>query len=85
MIDIQQRRSRCQPFVWIGMNAITIFLIVHFLKLEPIAKCLVGGEIHTALDRVCLGLGELATALLALAFAVLIWRFLFVRKILLRV
>ena len=85
VIDIRQRQRWCQPFVWIGMNAITIYLIVHFVKPEPIAECLVGGGIHTALDRVCPGLGDLATALLALAFAVLICRFLFVRKIFLRV
>ncbi len=85
VIDIQQRQRWCQPFVWIGMNAITIYLIVHFVKLEPIANSLVGGEIHTALDRVWPGFGDLATALVALAFAVLICRFLFVRKIFLRV
>ena len=85
VIDIRQRQRWCRPFVWIGMNAITIYLIVHFVKLEPIANCLVGGGIHTALDRVCPGLGDLATALLALAFAVLICRFLFFRKIFLRV
>jgi predicted acyltransferase len=85
VIDIKQRQRWCQPFVWIGMNAITIYLIVHFVKLEPLANRLVGGEIQTALDRVCPGLGELTTTLLALAFAVLICRFLFVRKIFLRV
>jgi predicted acyltransferase len=85
VIDIQQRRSWCQPFVWIGMNAITIYLIVHFVKLEPIAKCVTGGEIHTALDAMWTDLGDLVTALLALLLAVLICRFLFVRKIFLRV
>ncbi len=85
VIDIRQRRRWCQPLVWIGMNAITIYLIAHFVKLVPIANCLVGGEIHTGLDRVCPGLGDLTTALLALVFAVWICRFLFVRKIFLRV
>ena len=85
VIDIKQRRSWCQPFVWIGMNAITIYLIAHFVKLEPIANCLVGGEIHSGLNHICPGLGDLTTALLALAFAILICRFLFVRKIFLRV
>lgn len=85
VIDIRQNRRWCQPFVWIGMNAITIYLIVHFVKLEPIAECLTGGEIQAGLERVCHGLGDLATALLALIFAVLICRFLFVRKIFLRV
>lgn len=85
VIDIRQRRTWCQPFVWIGMNAITIYLIVRFVKLEAIAEGFVGGEIRAALDRAWPGLGELAIALLALLFAVLICRFLFVRKIFLRV
>jgi len=85
VIDIRQNRRWCQPFVWIGMNAITIYLLVHFVKLELIAKCLTGGEIHAGLERVCHGLGDLATALLALVFAVWICRFIFDRKIFLRV
>lgn len=85
VIDIQQRRRWCQPFVWIGMNAITIYLLVHFVKLAPIANCLTGGGIRDALEVARHGLGDLTTALLALVFAVLICRFLFVRKIFLRV
>ena len=85
VIDIQQTRRWCQPFVWIGMNAITIYLIAHFVKLELIARCFTGGEGHKALEGVHHGLGDLATALLALFFAVWICRFQFVRKIFLRV
>jgi predicted acyltransferase len=85
VIDIKQRRAWCQPFVWIGMNAITIYLLAHFLHLEPIAKCFVGGEIHSGLDHLMPGLGDLILSLLALSFSVLICRFLFHRKIFLRV
>lgn len=85
VIDFQQKRRWCQPFVWIGMNAITIYLLVHFVKLDAIAKCLTGGEVHKALEGVHHGLGDLATALLAVCFAVWICRFLFVRKIFLKV
>jgi predicted acyltransferase len=85
VIDIRNRRGWCRPFVWIGMNAITIYLIVHFVKLEEIANCFVGGEIHSGLEKVHHGLGALVTALLALCFSFLICRFLFQRKIFLRV
>lgn len=85
VIDIRQNRRWCQPFVWIGMNAITIYLLFHFVKPGLIARCFTGGEVHKALDATWHGLGDLATALLALAFSVLICRFLFVRKIFLRV
>src|SRR6266481_443940 len=39
LIDIKNHRGWCRPFVWIGMNSITIYLIAHFVKLEDIAKC----------------------------------------------
>ena len=85
VIDMKNHRGWCRPFVWIGMNAITIYLIAHFVKLEGIADCFVGGEINAALERVHPGLGALVTALLALSFSFLICGFLFQRKIFLRV
>ena len=85
VIDIKNYRNWCRPFVWIGMNSITIYLIVRFLKLEDIAKCFVGGEIHSGLENLRYGLGDLVTALLALSFSFLICRFLYLRKIFLRV
>ena len=85
VIDIKNHRLWCQPFVWIGMNAITIYLIAHFVKLGDIAECFVGGEINTRLEQIHHGLGALVTALLALGFSFLICRFLFNRKIFLRV
>jgi predicted acyltransferase len=85
VIDFKQHRDWCRPFVWIGMNAITIYLIFHFVKLEAIAKCFVGGEIHSGLEHLRHGLGDLVTALLVLSFSLLICRFLFQRKIFLRV
>jgi predicted acyltransferase len=85
VIDIKNRRGWCRPFVWIGMNAITIYLIAHFVKLEKIAQCFVGGEINSTLEHIHPGLGALVAALLALSFALLICWFLFQRKIFLRV
>jgi predicted acyltransferase len=85
VIDIKNHRNWCRPFVWIGMNSITIYLIVRFLKLEDIAKCFVGGEIHSGLENIRYGLGDLITALLALSFSFLICRFLYQRKLFLRV
>lgn len=85
LIDIKNQRDWCRPFVWIGMNAITIYLIAHIVDLGGIAECFVGGEIHTALESVHPGLGALVTALLALGFSFQICRFLYNRKVFLRV
>jgi len=67
------------------MNPITIYLIVRFVNLGELAKCFVGGEIHSGLENLQHGLGDLVTALLALCFSFLICRFLYQRKIFLRV
>ena len=85
VIDMRNHRGWCRPFVWIGMNSITIYLIFRVVKLDDIAKCFVGGEIHSALESMHQGLGDLVAALLALCFSILICRFLFQRKIFLRV
>lgn len=85
VIDIKNRRAWCQPFVWIGMNAITIYLIAHVVDLGDLAARLLGGEVRSALNHLHRGLGELVIALVALAFSFLICRFLFNRKIFLRV
>lgn len=85
LIDIQNHRNWCRPFVWIGVNSITIYLIVRVVKLEDVAKCFTGGEIHSGLENMHQGLGDLVTALLALCFSFLICRFLYQRKIFLRV
>jgi len=85
VIDIRNHREWCRPFVWIGMNSITIYVIARVVKLEEIAKCFVGGEIHSGLENMHDGLGDLVTALLALSFSFLICRFLYQRKIFLRV
>ncbi len=85
VIDLKNHRGWCRPFVWIGMNSITIYLIARVAKLEDIANFFVGGEIHSGLENLHRGLGDLVTALLALSFSFLICRFLYQRKIFLRV
>lgn len=85
VIDIRNHRAWCRPFVWIGMNSITIYLIARVLNLGHIANFFVGGEIRSGLENLHSGSGDLVTALLALCFSFLICRFLYHRKIFLRV
>jgi predicted acyltransferase len=85
VIDIKNHRNWCRPFIWIGMNSITIYLIFRVVKFEDVANCFVGGEIHSGLEHTHQGLGDLITALVALGFSFLICRFLYQRKIFLRV
>jgi len=71
----------CWPFVWIGMNPITIYLAHKFLRFDNLANRLVGGPIKGALGNY----GEVLVLAVVLAMSFgLVW-FLHRRKIYLRV
>ena len=80
MIEIWQWRRWCIPFVWIGMNAITIYLAFHLIVFADLAKLVAGGPVHQALG----GWGDLVMALVVVAMTFTLVRFLYQRKIFLR-
>jgi predicted acyltransferase len=80
MIEIWQWRRWCIPFVWIGMNPLTIYLVARFLEPANIPEMLAGGPIASAAGR--WGDFLLASVMVALMFYFL--RFLYNRKIFLR-
>lgn len=88
VVDVWKFQRWCQPFVWMGMNAITIYLIKNFLggTFSPLAARVLGGDVKAWLDaHVAKGFGELLIAVGGLLIAFLIVRFLYQRKIFLRV
>ena len=80
MIEIWQWRKWCTPFVWIGMNPITIYLAFNILDFSGLAKRLVGGPVSQALGA----WGGLLHALAVVALMLALVRFLYQRKIFLR-
>jgi predicted acyltransferase len=80
MVEIWQWRKWCIPFVWIGMNPITIYLAFHLIKFEDYAKLVVGGPVRAAFGT--WGDMVMAVAVVALSFGLV--RFLYNRKIFLR-
>lgn len=86
VIDIWQVRAWCQPFVWIGMNSITIYLTAHVLtSFHRLAERLVGGDIAAFFDEhLAMGMGEMITALAGLGLMFWFVYFLYKRKIFLR-
>jgi len=80
LIDVCGWRRWATPFVWIGMNPITIYLTHQLVDLKAIAGRFVGGDIHAALGRG----GDLAVALGVILLTFWLSRFLFRRKIFLR-
>ena len=81
IIEVRGWRAWAQPFVWIGMNPITIYLIHHFVDFDRLAGRFVGGDVAKALGHGA----EFAMALTVIALVFWICRFLHQRKIFLRV
>lgn len=85
-VDVRGWRGWCQPFVWIGMNPITLYLLSSVLGFRDVAARLVGGSVQAWVDaHVARGAGGLLVTLLGLGVVFLIARFLYQRKIYLRV
>ncbi|HTL56408.1 MAG TPA: DUF5009 domain-containing protein [Candidatus Limnocylindrales bacterium] len=80
MIEIWQWRRWCTPFLWIGMNAITIYLAFHLISFGHFAELVVGGPVHEWLGA----FGDLVEALVVISMTFAIVRFLYQRKIFLR-
>ena len=86
VIDVQGWRRWCMPFVWIGTNAITLYLLFQFVEFPAIAARLVGApgsDLHASLHLHRFGGLLLSVAVVGLVL--LLARFLYRRQIFLRV
>jgi predicted acyltransferase len=86
VIEVWQKRAWCRPFVWMGMNSITIYLAANLLGgfRKPAAR-LAGGDIKLFFDHyVGTGFGDLVISVLGLLLAFWFVHFLYRRKIFLR-
>ena len=78
--EVWGQRAWCQPFVWIGMNAITIYLVSSIVNFRKLADRFVGGDVAVWLGRYA----ELVKSVVALAMVLALVRFLYRRRIFLR-
>lgn len=85
VVDVRQQQGWCRPFVWIGMNPITLYLATSLVSFGGIARRIAGGSIEQTLDRVTPGFGEFVLALLTLSLLIGLAAFLYRRKIFLKV
>jgi len=86
MIDVRKWRGWCVPFVWVGMNPITLYLISGIVGYRKLAARLAGGDLQAWLDTTLgAGWGNLGIAVVGLALMFLLARFLYQRQIFLRV
>jgi hypothetical protein len=87
VVDVWKKQSWCQPFVWIGMNSITIYLTSNIIGgFRKLAPRFVGGDIQRwANDTIAQGAGDMLVSIVGLLLAFWFVRFLYQRKIFLRI
>lgn len=81
VIDIWRWTTWATPFVWLGANALTLYLVAGIIPYDEITERLVGGRIENALGPY----GPIAHSVVALGLLFLLARFLYRRGIFLRV
>ena len=85
MVEVRQWRGWCQPFVWIGMNSITVYMANNIIGFRKLAERIVGGDVRAAFEtHIAKGAGDLLIAFTGLGFGILLCWFLNRRKIYLR-
>ena len=85
IVEVWKKQRWCLPFVWIGMNPITIYLAHNIVSFQTLAARFAGGDVERCLDMyVAKGAGGVLLALVELGLTFLLVRFLYVRKIFIR-
>ena len=85
VIDVWKKQSWCQPFVWYGMNAITVYLADNVIGFRRVASRLLGTDVKAFFDaHVMPGFGDLMLSFGEIGIGLwLVW-FLYQRRIFLR-
>ena len=85
-MDVRGRRRWAQPFVWLGLNPIFIYLVTNVVSFHTLAERLVGGDLNDILDeRIIDGAGDLLVSLVGLAMVVALAYGMHRRKVYLKV
>ena len=86
VIDVWGYKRWTPVFVWIGANAITLYLLNALMGFDVPARRIAGGEFGATLDALLLpGIGALLVNLVALGLVIALAGYLYQRKIFLRV
>lgn len=86
IIDVWGLRRWSTIFVWLGVNAITLYFLNNLFGFEPFALRFVGGDLSALIDHFTTrGTGLFLAHLLGLTFAIALAGFFYRRKIFLRV
>jgi predicted acyltransferase len=86
LVDVWGFRRWATMFVWIGTNAILLYMTHNLVNFAEVSQTLVGGGVSEFFDRIVTpGTGNFAVNALGLAFAIAFAGFLYRRKIFIRV
>lgn len=77
VIDVWQWRLWSRPFVWIGTNALTVYMAHNLVDFRAIARRLAGGDVSAYFGR----FGDLVTTLVVVLLTFAFCRFLYRRQI----
>ena len=80
VVDVWEKTAWCRPFVWVGSNALAIYLAAQILNYRKVAERFVGGPVRGHLG----GFGEVLFAFVALGVMLWFARTLYKQKIFLR-
>ena len=86
VVDVWKHQRWAAPFIWIGANAITLYFIESIVNFERLAERFAGGDVSAFFDaHIVSGMGHLVRTSVGLLLAILLARFLYNRRIFLRV
>ncbi|MCA9052717.1 MAG: DUF1624 domain-containing protein [Planctomycetaceae bacterium] len=86
IVDVWGLSLWCRPFVWVGANAITMYLAAKVISFSTLAKYFVGGDVAIWLDgRFGVGAAEIAAAVVGLLLIILLARLLYRHGVFIRV
>jgi predicted acyltransferase len=82
IIDVCKLRAWATPFVWIGTNAITLYVLERFVNYDKLARLFVGSSYESETAR---KVSAIAISVIAVAIMLSIARFLYKRQVFIRV
>jgi predicted acyltransferase len=84
VIDVKGHQKWALPFIWIGLNPITIYLLGNLINFDDLAARVLGGPVSAWADGIANGLGTVIISIGGALLALLVGWFLHKKKLYLR-
>jgi predicted acyltransferase len=85
VVDVLHFQKWCQPFVWYGTNAITVYMADNLMSFRRLSQRFLGGDVKDFLDlHVTAGFGELVLSCGEIGLGLALVWFLYRKKLFLR-